>query len=76
MRPEIFKIQLRALFRASVYGNLGIMFPMITCVSELKEILEICDEVKAELKKQGLQYSEKTELGIMIETPPLSSVTN
>lgn len=76
MRPEIFKIQLRALFRASVYGNLGIMFPMITCVSELKEILEICDEVKAELKKQGLQYSEKTELGIMIETPAAALISD
>lgn len=76
MRPEIFKIQLRALFRASVYGNLGIMFPMITCVSELKKILEICDEVKAELKKQGLKYAEKIELGVMIETPAAALISD
>lgn len=68
-RPEIFKTQLRALFRASVYGKLGIMFPMITSVEEVMRILEICDEVKDELKAEGALYSEETELGIMIETP-------
>lgn len=68
-RPEVFKTQLRALYRASVFGNLGIMFPMITGVSELEKILAICDEVKAELKEQGVKFSDKVELGIMIETP-------
>lgn len=68
-RPEIFRTQLRALFRASVFGKLGIMFPMIANVWELEEILALCDSVKAELKKDGIEYSEKTELGIMIETP-------
>ena len=62
-RPEVFKTQLRALYRASVFGNLGIMFPMITGVSELEKILAICDEVKAELKEQGVKFSDKVELG-------------
>ncbi|MBD5114955.1 MAG: phosphoenolpyruvate--protein phosphotransferase [Ruminococcaceae bacterium] len=75
-RPEIFKTQLRALYRASVFGNLGIMFPMITSVSELKKILTICEEVKAELKSQGPEYSEKTEIGIMIETPAAALISN
>ena len=68
-RPEIFKTQLRALYRASIYGNLGVMFPMITSVSELEKILAICEEVKAELREQGVTYSDTMELGIMIETP-------
>lgn len=75
-RPEIFKTQLRALYRASVYGNLGIMFPMITSVSELKKILEICQEVKEELKSQSIQYSDAIELGIMIETPAAALVSD
>lgn len=75
-RPEIFKTQLRALYRASVYGNLGIMFPMITSVSELEKILEICGEVKAELKEQSVEYSESVELGIMIETPAAAIISD
>ena len=75
-RPEIFKTQLRALFRASVYGNLGIMFPMITSVSEVEKILKVCDEVKAELKEQGIDYAESTELGIMIETPAAAVISD
>lgn len=75
-RPEIFKTQLRALYRASVYGNLGIMFPMITSVSELEKILEICDEVKTELKEQSVEYSESVELGIMIETPAAAIISD
>ena len=75
-RPEIFKTQLRALYRASVYGNLGIMFPMITSVRELDRILEICTEVKAELKFQNIEYSENVELGIMIETPAAALISD
>ena len=75
-RPEIFKTQLRALYRASYYGNLGIMFPMITSVSEVSKILEICDEVKAELKAQSIPYSESIELGIMIETPAAAIISD
>ncbi|MCM1172448.1 MAG: phosphoenolpyruvate--protein phosphotransferase [Clostridium sp.] len=75
-RPEIFKTQLRALYRASVYGNLGIMFPMITSVSEVEKIKAVCDEVKAELKEEGLEYSENVELGIMIETPAAAVISD
>ena len=75
-RPEIFKTQLRALYRASIYGNLGVMFPMITSVSELEKILAICEEVKAELREQGVTYSDTMELGIMIETPAAAIITD
>lgn len=75
-RPEIFKTQLRALYRASIYGNLGVMFPMITSVSELEKILAICEEVKAELWEQGVTYSDTMELGIMIETPAAAIISD
>lgn len=75
-RPEIFRTQLRALYRASVYGNLGIMFPMITSVTELEKILEMCGSVKAELREQGIEYSENVELGIMIETPAAAVISD
>ena len=75
-RPEIFRTQLRALFRASVYGNLGIMFPMITSVWEVEKILSICEDVKSELKAEGIGYSDKVELGIMIETPAAALISD
>lgn len=75
-RPEIFKTQLRALYRASVFGNLGIMFPMITSVSEVEQILKICEDVKTELKEQNIAYSENIELGIMIETPAAAIISD
>ncbi|MEE1351885.1 MAG: phosphoenolpyruvate--protein phosphotransferase [Clostridia bacterium] len=75
-RPEIFKVQLRALYRASVYGNLGIMFPMITSVREVERILTICDEVKTELYEQGIAYSDSVELGVMIETPAAAIISD
>lgn len=75
-RPEIFRTQLRALYRASIYGNLGIMFPMITSVTELEKILEMCNSVKAELREQGIEYSESVELGIMIETPAAAVISD
>lgn len=75
-RPDIFKTQLRALYRASVYGNLGIMFPMITSVEEVEKILAICDEVKEELQAQGILYSDTVELGIMIETPAAAIISD
>ena len=68
-RPEIFRTQLRALFRASAYGKLGIMFPMVTSVWEVKEAKKMCDQVRQELTKEGIPYSEDVEIGIMIETP-------
>ena len=75
-RPEIFRTQLRALFRASVYGNLGIMFPMITSVWAVEKILCICEDVTAELKSGGIGYSDKVELGIMIETPAAALISD
>lgn len=75
-RPEIFKTQLRALYRASAFGNIAIMFPMIASVSELEEILAICDEVKKELDENGIEYSKDTELGIMIETPAAAIISD
>ena len=68
-RPEVFKTQLRALYRAAFYGNISIMFPMIISVSEIHKIKEMIKEVKAELKEQGIPYKEDVELGVMIETP-------
>ena len=68
-RPEIFKTQLRALYRAAVFGNISIMFPMIISVKEVLRIKEIIAEVKEELKKEEIPYKEDVELGIMIETP-------
>lgn len=68
-RPEIFKTQLRAILRASYYGNISIMFPMIISVSEVKKIKEILAEVKAELDAEGIPYKKDIEIGVMIETP-------
>ena len=67
-RPEIFKTQLRAIYRASYYGTISIMFPMIISVKEVKRIKEIVAEVKAELTTEGIPFKD-CELGIMIETP-------
>lgn len=75
-RPELFKTQLRALYRASVFGELGIMFPMIISTEEMRQILKICNEVREELKSEGLPYSEQTELGIMIETPAAAVISD
>lgn len=66
---ETFMIQLKALYRASVYGDLRIMFPMISCMEELNQILDLIEEVKDELKSKGYGYNEKVPIGIMIEVP-------
>lgn len=68
-RPEIFRTQLRALYRASAFGKLSIMFPMVTSVWEVKEAKKMCERVKAELTAEGKAFSNDVELGIMIETP-------
>ncbi|MDY5971584.1 MAG: phosphoenolpyruvate--protein phosphotransferase [Butyricicoccus sp.] len=68
-RPEVFKTQLRALYRASAYGKIAIMFPMITSVWEVQEIKRICANVRAELAEEGVPMADYVELGIMIETP-------
>ena len=67
-RPEIFKTQLRALFRASVFGKIAIMYPMIISVEEVRKIKKIVEEVKSELSAEGIEYGDP-EQGIMIETP-------
>lgn len=75
-RPQIFKTQLRALYRASVYGRLSIMFPMVTSVGEVERILSICQLVKAELEAQGQDFDKDVELGIMIETPAAAIISD
>lgn len=74
-QPDIFKTQLRALLRATVYGNISIMYPMITSVEEVKQIHAIVEEVKMELEKQEIQY-HVPEQGIMIETPAAVMVSD
>lgn len=74
-RVEVFKTQLRAIYRASYYGCIAIMFPMIISVEEVKKIKEIVEEVKEELKEQGIPYGE-VELGIMIETPAAALISD
>ena len=75
-RPEIFRTQLRALLRASAYGRLAIMFPMITSVDEVKRIKAIVEDVKSELRSEEIKFDENIELGIMIETPAAAIVSD
>lgn len=74
-RRDIFRTQLRALLRASAYGNIGIMYPMIISVDEVKEIKKIVESIKAELTEKGIEYGE-VEQGIMIETPAAVMISN
>ena len=74
-RPEIFKTQLRALFRASAFGRIAIMYPMITSVAEVRRIKEIVEEVKSELTSQGVEFGD-SEQGIMIETPAAAIISD
>ena len=75
-RPEIFKTQLRALFRASAYGKVAIMYPMITSLKEVKKIKEIVSLVKAELTAEGVPFDQNVEEGIMIETPAAAMISD
>ena len=75
-RPELFKTQLRALCRASVYGRLAIMFPMIISVDEVRKAKALLAEVMAQLKEEGIPCAEKIETGIMIETPAAALVSD
>ena len=68
-RSDLFKIQLRAILRAGVYGKMKLMFPMVTSIDEVKSALEIVEEAKQELEQEGVQYSDDFEVGAMIETP-------
>lgn len=74
-QPDIFRTQLRAIFRAGVYGNIAVMYPMITSVEEIKKIKEIVNEVKAELREQGIAYADVLQ-GVMIETPAAVMVSD
>lgn len=75
-KPEIFKTQLRALYRASQYGKIAIMFPMITSVEEVRRAKELCAEVKGELEEEGVPFQKDLELGIMIETPAAAVISD
>ena len=68
-RPEIFKVQLRALLRASAYGNIAIMLPMITSVQEVRDAKRILEEAKSELRGERIDFNESIQIGVMIETP-------
>ena len=75
-RTEIFKTQLRAIYRASAFGNLAIMFPMIISLEEVRQIKQIIQQVKQELTEQNIPFSEEIEIGIMIETPASALITD
>ena len=68
-RPDIFRTQLRAIYRAAAFGNVAIMFPMITSVEELQRCKEFCTQVRQELAEKGIPFGESVPLGIMVETP-------
>ncbi len=72
--PQIFKPQLRALLRASIYGNLGIMFPMVESFEDIKKAWDVVAECKHELDKEGLSYDRSVKLGVMIEVPSLALI--
>ncbi|MCI6707604.1 MULTISPECIES: phosphoenolpyruvate--protein phosphotransferase [Eisenbergiella] len=74
-RPEVFKTQLRAIYRASAFGTAAIMFPMIISVKEIRKIKEIVEEVKTELTKEGISFN-RVELGIMVETPAATVISD
>ena len=75
-RPAFFRTQLRALYRASAYGNLGIMFPMVTSVWEVRETKKMIESVKNELHDEGIPYSDHVEIGVMIETPAAAIISD
>lgn len=75
-RQELFKTQLRAIYRASAYGRIAVMFPMIISVEEIRKIKEIVEEVKAGLRAEVLPFSENMEMGIMIETPAAALISD
>ena len=75
-RPEIFRTQLRALYRASAFGRLSIMFPMVASVWEVKEAKKLCEQIRSELSAEGIPYSDQVDLGIMIETPAAAVISD
>ena len=75
-RPEIFLTQLRAILRASAYGEVAVMFPMIISVEEVKAARALLEEAKAGLRAEGIPFDEKMEVGIMIETPAAALISD
>ena len=75
-RPEMFHTQIRALYRASAFGHLSIMFPMVTSVWEVREAKKMCEQVKAELTAEGIPFSDSVDVGIMIETPAAAIISD
>lgn len=75
-QPEIFKIQLRAIYRAALFGNISVMFPMITSVDEVLKAKEIAEDVQEELETEGIPYKKNIETGIMIETPAAAIISD
>ena len=75
-RPGFFRTQLRALYRASAYGKLGIMFPMVTSVWEVRETKRLIEDVKNDLREEGIPFSDHVEIGIMIETPAAAMLSD
>ena len=75
-RPEVFRTQLRALYRASAYGRLSIMFPMVASVWEVREAKKMCEQVKRELAAEGIPFSDEVDVGIMIETPAAAVISD
>ena len=75
-RPEIFRTQLRALYRASASGRLSIMFPMVASVWEVREAKKMCEQVKKELTAEGIPFSDEVDVGIMIETPAAAMISD
>lgn len=74
-RPDLFRTQLRAIYRAGAYGSVGIMFPMITSLWELQEAKAHCEAVRQELIEEGIPVAEKAEIGVMIETPAAALIS-
>lgn len=75
-RPGMFRTQLRALYRASAFGKLGIMFPMVTSVWEVREAKKLCEAVKSDLDREGIPYASDVQVGIMIETPSAAIISD
>jgi phosphotransferase system enzyme I (PtsI) len=75
-RKDIFRTQLRAIFRASAHGNVKIMFPMVSILDEVRLAKELCEEVKDDLKRERYQIGENTEIGVMIETPSAVAIAD
>jgi len=74
--PKLFETQLTAILKASAYGNVKLMFPMITCIEEVKQSLELLSKIKLKLKEEKIPYNEKMEVGVMIETPSAALIAD